>query len=103
MNHYIGKSTKVAVPDAFYKVLLDIEGNKQKAIGFVIPHERTDAHLREFAVTIDEIESITGLDFFDSLMGDDVEEALESKMDVNQWRIDKKRFRQRVDHWNKEK
>lgn len=101
---FIGKSTKVAVPDAFFKAILDIEGSKQKSIGFIIPHEKTDKHIRDFAVTIDEIERVTGYDFFqDLILDDDREESLESEMNVNQWQIDKKRFNQRVNNWNKQK
>lgn len=103
-SKYIGKSTKVAVPDAFFKAILDIEGSKQKSIGFIIPHEKSDKHLREYAVTIDDIEKETDMDLFpDLILDDDKEENLESQMNVNQWQIDKKRFNQRVNNWNKQK
>jgi len=101
---YIGKGTKVAIPDAFFKAILDIEGNKQKSIGFILPHEKTSDHLREFAVTIDEIENVTKMDLFaDLITNDEKEEGLESVMNVNQWQINKERFNQRVKHWNKQK
>ena len=101
---YIGKSTKVAVPDAFFKAILDIEGNKQKSIGFIIPHEKSEKHLREYAVTIDELERQAGLDLFpDLIINDTEEEKLESQMNPNQWQVDKKRFNQRVKHWNNQK
>ena len=100
----IGKSTQVAVPDAFYKAILDIEGRSQKSIGFIIPHEKSDKHLREYAVSIDEVERVANLNFFNDLIQDNnEEEQLEQSMDVNKWRVDKKRFNQRVSHWNKEK
>ena len=99
----IGKN-KVAVPDAFYKAILDNEGSKKKSIGFVIPHASSDKHLREFAVSIDALEETTGLDMFAQVFADENEEQeLESKFDVNKWQINKKRFKQRVNHWNKEK
>lgn len=99
----IGKSTKVAVPDAFFKALLDIEGNKQKSIGFIIPHERSDKHLKEYAVSVDEIERVTGIELFDDLMEDGIESQLESTFDMQRWRVDKSRFNQRVRHWNNQK
>jgi len=103
-SRYIGKSTKVAVPDAFFKAVLDIEGSKKKSIAFVLPHEKTADHLRSFAITIDELERKLGYDLFQDLITDDVlEEKLESEMNVNQWQFDKKRFNQRVNHWNKQK
>ena len=99
----IGKSTKVAVPDAFFKALLDIEGSKKKAIGFIIPHEKSDLHLREYAVTVDAIEKLTGIEMFDDLMDDNEEAALEGQFDMQKWRVDKKRFNQRNKHWNRGK
>jgi len=103
-DDFIGKSTKIAVPDAFYKAILDIEGSKQKSIGFIIPHSKSDKHLRDYAVSIDALESQIGYDLFGDLITDDVrEEKLESTMNVNQWQIDKKRFKQRVNHWNRQK
>ena len=96
--------TRVAVPDAFFKVVLDIEGNKQKSIAFIIPHEKSAQHLREYAVTIDKVEEEIGYDLFaDLLINESREEELEGYMDVNRWQFDKKRFNQRVNHWNNEK
>ncbi len=95
---------RVAVPDAFFKVVLDIEGNKQKSIAFIIPHEKSKQHLREYAVTIDKVEEELGYDLFADLLIDESREAeLEGNIDVNRWQFDKKRFNQRVNHWNNEK
>lgn len=96
---WIGKS-EVGVPKLFYKIYLDLEGSEQKAIAFIIPHGKSDKHLTEFAVTIDEVEQVTGLDFFGELMEDDLERKLESEVDVDDWEFDKKRFRARVEKWN---
>src|SRR5690606_10935983 len=40
---------EITVPEAFFKVALDLDHPEQKAIGFVIPHEKTDLHLADFA------------------------------------------------------
>ena len=99
----IGKN-KVAVPDAFFKAILDNEGSKKKSIGFIIPHAKSDKHIREYAISVDELEEKTGLDMFAQVIQDEALEAeLESKVEVNKWQINKKRFNQRVNHWNKEK
>lgn len=95
----IGKN-KVSVPNDFFKILLDMEGGEQKAIAFLIPHAQSDKHLKEYAVTIDEIEKTTGIDFFGDLLEDWEEEQLESAFDVNKWKFDHKRFEDRVKHWN---
>ena len=75
---------KVAVPKRFYKTVLDYTDPDIKAIGFVLPNENSDKSLQSFAMTIDEVEEITGIDFYPALP-DDVEEAVESKMRTSDW------------------
>jgi len=97
ITEYIGKS-KVGVPRRFYKVLLDLEGNEKKAIGFILPNEKSDVHLREYAVTVDEVEAATGLDFF-TFIGVD-ESTLEREIDLKKWPFDEKLYQTRVNSWN---
>ncbi len=100
----IGGSTKVAVPDAFFKAVLDLEGKSEKGIGFIIPHDTQSDHLRKFAVSIDEIEKQSGLNLYTNLFAStENEEALESTFNVNSWQISKSRFDQRIKHWNNQK
>ena len=77
---------KVAVPNYFYKVILDYSAPPVKAIGFIMPHENSKEPLSYFAVTVDEVENITGLDFF-PLLPDDEEEKLESSLDTTLWAL----------------
>ncbi len=98
IDEYIGDS-KVGVPKAFYKVLLDIESPKSKAIGFVIPNETSDRPVSEYAQSVDEIEALTGLDFYGLLLGDQQDEV-ESSFELSDWPFDEKLYRKRVEHWN---
>jgi len=83
----IGK-TKVAVPDAFYKAILDYEGNEKKSIGFIIPHQNFNDPLQSFAVSIEELERETGLDFFSDVYKDiEEEEKLESNYNIKKWKF----------------
>ena len=77
---------KVAVPNYFYKVILDYSAPTVKAIGFIMPHENSKEPLSYFAVTVDEVEDMTGLDFF-PLLPDDEEEKLESSLDTTLWAL----------------
>ena len=77
---------KVAVPKYFYKVILDYTAPTIKAIGFIMPHENSKEPLSYFAVTVDEVENMTGLDFF-PLLPDDEEEKLESSLDTTLWAL----------------
>lgn len=77
---------KVAVPKYFYKVILDYTAPTIKAIGFILPHENSKEPLSYFAVTVDEVENVTGLDFF-PLLPDDEENRLESSLDTSLWAL----------------
>jgi len=74
----------VSVPRRFYKIILDYREPGIKAIAFLLPNRRCDQPLSVYALTIDQVESITGIDFYPALP--DVEEdALESTIDLRLW------------------
>ena len=79
----IGRSG-VAVPKQFYKVVLDYTNPDVKAIGFVLPNEGSEKSLQSFAMTVDEVEAITGLDFYPALP-DEEEATIESRMSTADW------------------
>lgn len=74
----------VAVPNYFYKVLLDTSRDEIKMIAFLVPHEDSDAPLYEFVVSVDELEKRTGIDFFPKLE-DAIENRLEQNADYKSW------------------
>ena len=96
----IGKAG-VTVPKRFYKVILDITEPELKGIGFIIPNELSTKTLDNYAVTIDEVEAITGIDFFAELMDDATEEELEGVAEPELWRYSLERYQQRIENWNK--
>ncbi len=75
---------KVSVPNQFYKILLDYTEPEIKAIAFLMPHQNEKKALYKYVVSIDEIEKLTGIDFFPNLP-DNIENALESKSDYKGW------------------
>jgi endonuclease G, mitochondrial len=77
-------ANEVSIPDMYYKIVLDIDKPGIKAIAFLMKNEKSGAELSSFAVTINEIESLTGLDFFPS-MSDELEEILESSLNTSEW------------------
>lgn len=79
----IGKE-KVAVPDFFYKVLLDFSIDNPRMIAFLVPHENSNKPLYEFVIAVDEIEKMTGIDFFYNLP-DEIENKLEKQTDYKTW------------------
>lgn len=55
-----------------------------KMIGFVIPNQTSKRRVVSFAVPVDEVERITGYDFFNGL-DDELEEKLERSCDFQLW------------------
>ena len=76
-------SNNVVVPEAFFKVVLCLKG-EPKAIGFVIRNNEGKKKRDQFINSVDEVERITGYDFFPALP-DDVENVVEAKADIKEW------------------
>jgi len=79
----IGRANKVSVPQQFYKVILYCNNSATaqpniRMIGFLLNNEESDSSLQQFVVPVDQIEQLTGIDFFPKLP-DDLEKKLESK------------------------
>ena len=74
----------VMVPDGFYKVLLTTHYGKYTGVGFLFDNTKGSKRLADHAVTIDEVERVTGIDFFHALP-DDTETAVESRIDKEVW------------------
>ena len=79
----ISRMGNIAIPDAFFKVLLCIE-RTPKAIGFVYANTNDSHNMEESVFPVDEIEKLTGLDFF-SQLPDSIENEIESKANLNEW------------------
>ena len=76
-NEYIGEH-RVKVPDAFFKVILIDDARKSYALGFLFENKAGERPLKEYLVSVDEIERITGIDFF-SVLPDNLEDRLEAE------------------------
>ena len=66
----------VAVPDSFYKVVLMYKDGSWRALGFVFANKAGNKPLDTYAKSIDEVEKITGFDFF-SILPDEIENEIE--------------------------
>ena len=72
----------IAIPEYYYKVVLDTAN--LKAIGFLMSNELCEKPLETYTKSIDEIEELTGLDFFSSYNNPSIEK-LESEIDLSGW------------------
>ena len=58
---------RITVPSAYYKVIMAPCVRPTRAIAFIYPNGHSGGRLRQYAVSIDEVERRTGLDFFPTL------------------------------------
>ena len=79
----------VVVPDAFFKVAMVHDGQRYQTIAFVMGNDDARYWLQDCALTVDELEKRTGIDFYPALP-DDLEEAAESCFDFSVWGIRKR-------------
>ena len=74
----------VTVPSAYYKIVMAPCVRPMRAIAFIYPNGRSGGRLRQYAVSVDEVERRTGLDFFPCLP-DDEQQRLESPVNLDAW------------------
>lgn len=72
----------VSIPEQYFKVVIDM--HLGRGVGFLLPNKASAEPLLTYATSIDEIEQLTGLDFFHG-MPDDVESRLESQNIPHEW------------------
>ena len=92
---------QVAVPQSFFKVILDHIEPELKGIAFIIPNEPSVKHLDQYVFSIDEVEQKTELDFFHELFTNKLEDSLERKVDQEKWSFNEERYQMRINQWNK--
>ena len=80
---------KVVVPDAFFKAVMVQQGALYSAIGFVMGNDAQRYYLADCAMSVNELEKLTGLDLFPALP-DTIEELVEADYDLSVWGIKEK-------------
>lgn len=76
---------KISVPDRFFKCVLML-GREPKTIAFIYPNAATNKDIRDYAISVDEAEKITNIDFF-PLLPDDIETRIEAICSPAAWGI----------------
>lgn len=70
----------VSIPEQYFKVALDLRS--EQAIAFLMPNSAISSPLGSYATTVDEVEALTGLDFFSALPN---QSAIESSINKAHW------------------
>lgn len=75
---------KVSIPELYYKIVLDLTP-KPRVIALLIPNQKGSYSLQQYVVTVDEVEKLTGIDFF-PVLPDEIETVIESRKSVEKWK-----------------
>ena len=82
----IGNNHRIVIPSAFYKVFLRKDNSSWTSIGFIFANESGNKPLMTYMVSIDEVESTTGIDFFYNLP-DSIENEIEKDFNLRDWTV----------------
>lgn len=75
----------VQIPKYYYSTILSYKNGQYKAIGFYIEHKSDKSkNIKACAKSIDELEKLTGLDFYHNLP-DKIENVVEANYNENDW------------------
>lgn len=84
MPRSIGKDNIIPVPERFFKVVLAPYTVPPRGIAFVMNNGYVEGGVQSAAVSIDDVEAITGFDFFASLP-DSIENEVERQCQFHVW------------------
>lgn len=79
-------NNKVAVPDAFFKVLLQNDNGEWSAVAFMFANKSGRQPLSTYAMSVEDMQIVAEMDFFPALP-DSIEERIESHVDFPKWSI----------------
>lgn len=78
------KNGTISVPCSYYKIIFKDNGTEKIAIALILNNQGSSSNLKSFVTSIDNIESLTCIDFFSSL-SDDIENKIESTINISGW------------------
>lgn len=88
---------EVVVPQAFFKVLLQEENGVVHTIGFVYENISGRRPMSTYAMTVDEVEELTNIDFFPSLP-DKIENTVENEVDFSKWTVSATELQKKINN-----
>lgn len=81
----IGAEHHVTVPTGFFKCVMSLRKGQEKAIGFYYANTNAKQTMNDACMTVDEIESLTGYDFFVNVPKR-LEQRIEATCSLTDWR-----------------
>ena len=78
------RKNEVSIPEYFWKVVADLDSDHPQAIAFVMRNAKQEYPPISYAVSVDSVETLTGLDFFPAL-NDALEARIEAMREPKDW------------------
>jgi endonuclease G len=75
---------RVAVPGAYFKVIIRFKQNKKEGIAFLLPNTSSKETLESYVYSIDSLEHVVGIDFFHH-KNEEWQRGLESSITKAMW------------------
>lgn len=75
---------QVCIPEAYYKSVLGYRNQHLETIAFVVSNTSSSEHLSTFVITVDSLETLTGIDFFTHLP-DSTQQRIEAAADFDRF------------------
>ncbi len=80
-------ANEVTIPRAYYKTLLGYKNGKTKGIAFILSHESSKEDVSYFAVSIDSVEKVTNINFYQKIDAK-IQDEFEKNDDITLWLSD---------------
>lgn len=84
VDTFIGEN-EVGVPNAYFKVLVDLSPPDHSLIAFLLPNAGSSDELFQFALSVDSLETVTGYDFFARAPDQEIIDWLEKQLPLDSW------------------
>lgn len=75
---------RIVIPDYFFKAVLFEDERGYHSIGFVLPNKASSKPLRDYAIPVNDLEEIIGIDLFAGL-DRNIQETVESQFANSDW------------------
>jgi endonuclease G, mitochondrial len=76
---------KLRIPELHYKIIVDLSQDTPRGMAFLMPNKKCENRLSNYVVSIDSVESLTGIDFFPSI-DETLEKQIETTADFSVWK-----------------
>ena len=80
---------QLKIPEWHYKIIVDASAENPRGMAFLMPNKKCEERLSAYVISIDSLESLTGINFFPNI--NDIQELkIEKEADFTAWKTQKR-------------